>query len=107
MKEADDGTRTRDLLITNQLLYQLSYVGKRAVAGSGGKTTGAAARAQAKTDQNRKQNPAASELSAARGKTGLCPGFCTGDSIPPGRRPKTFPRFPAAAAPRWVVGAFP
>ena len=24
---ADDGTRTRDLLITNQLLYQLSYVG--------------------------------------------------------------------------------
>ena len=25
---ADDGTRTRDLLITNQLLYQLSYVGK-------------------------------------------------------------------------------
>ena len=26
-KRADDGTRTRDLLITNQLLYQLSYVG--------------------------------------------------------------------------------
>src|SRR5881394_4437754 len=24
---ADDGIRTRDLLITNQLLYQLSYVG--------------------------------------------------------------------------------
>ena len=24
---ADDGTRTRDLLITNQLLYQLSYIG--------------------------------------------------------------------------------
>ncbi len=27
MNGADDGTRTRDLLITNQLLYQLSYVG--------------------------------------------------------------------------------
>ena len=26
-EEADDGIRTRDLLITNQLLYQLSYVG--------------------------------------------------------------------------------
>jgi hypothetical protein len=25
---ADDGTRTRDLLITSQLLYQLSYIGK-------------------------------------------------------------------------------
>ena len=24
---ADDGTRTRDLLITNRLLYQLSYIG--------------------------------------------------------------------------------
>ena len=24
---ADDGTRTRDLMITNQLLYQLSYTG--------------------------------------------------------------------------------
>ena len=24
---ANDGIRTRDLLITNQLLYQLSYVG--------------------------------------------------------------------------------
>ena len=24
---ADDGTRTRNLLITNQLLYQLSYIG--------------------------------------------------------------------------------
>ena len=24
---ADGGTRTRDLLITNQLLYQLSYIG--------------------------------------------------------------------------------
>ena len=24
---ADDGTRTRDLLITSQLLYQLSYTG--------------------------------------------------------------------------------
>jgi hypothetical protein len=24
---ADDGIRTRDLLITNQLLYQLSYIG--------------------------------------------------------------------------------
>ena len=24
---ADDGTRTHDLLITNQLLYQLSYIG--------------------------------------------------------------------------------
>ena len=24
---AEDGTRTRDLLITNQLLYQLSYFG--------------------------------------------------------------------------------
>ena len=36
---ADDGTRTRDLLITNQLLYQLSYVGvlsgKRSVNQSG------------------------------------------------------------------------
>ena len=27
---ADDGTRTHDLLITNQLLYQLSYIGDRA-----------------------------------------------------------------------------
>ena len=26
-EEAEDGTRTRDLLITNQLLYQLSYFG--------------------------------------------------------------------------------
>lgn len=26
---ADDGIRTHDLLITNQLLYQLSYVGER------------------------------------------------------------------------------
>jgi hypothetical protein len=26
---AEDGTRTRDLLITNQLLYQLSYFGKQ------------------------------------------------------------------------------
>ena len=26
-EKADDGTRTRDLLITNQLLYQLSYIG--------------------------------------------------------------------------------
>ena len=26
---AEDGTRTRDLLITNQLLYQLSYFGKK------------------------------------------------------------------------------
>jgi hypothetical protein len=26
---AEDGTRTRDLLITNQLLYQLSYFGAR------------------------------------------------------------------------------
>src|ERR1700719_4242512 len=26
-RRADDGIRTRDLLITNQLLYQLSYVG--------------------------------------------------------------------------------
>ena len=26
---AEDGTRTRDLLITNQLLYQLSYSGKK------------------------------------------------------------------------------
>ena len=25
---AGDGTRTRDLLITSQLLYQLSYAGK-------------------------------------------------------------------------------
>ena len=25
--QADDGIRTHDLLITNQLLYQLSYVG--------------------------------------------------------------------------------
>ena len=25
---AGDGTRTRDLLITNQLLYQLSYAGQ-------------------------------------------------------------------------------
>ena len=25
---ADDGTRTYNLLITNQLLYQLSYIGK-------------------------------------------------------------------------------
>ena len=24
---AEDGTRTRDLLITNQLLYQLNYAG--------------------------------------------------------------------------------
>ena len=28
-KGAEDGTRTRDLLITNQLLYQLSYFGAR------------------------------------------------------------------------------
>jgi hypothetical protein len=27
LKRAEDGTRTRDLLITNQLLYQLSYFG--------------------------------------------------------------------------------
>ena len=27
MNGAEDGTRTRDLLITNQLLYQLSYFG--------------------------------------------------------------------------------
>jgi hypothetical protein len=27
---AGDGTRTRDLLITNQLLYQLSYAGLNA-----------------------------------------------------------------------------
>ena len=27
---AEDGTRTRDLLITNQLLYQLSYFGLKA-----------------------------------------------------------------------------
>ena len=26
---AESGTRTRDLLITNELLYQLSYFGKR------------------------------------------------------------------------------
>ena len=26
-KQADEGTRTRDLLITNELLYQLSYIG--------------------------------------------------------------------------------
>jgi hypothetical protein len=26
---ADEGTRTPDLLITNQLLYQLSYIGKQ------------------------------------------------------------------------------
>ena len=26
-ERANDGTRTRDLLITNQLLYQLSYIG--------------------------------------------------------------------------------
>jgi hypothetical protein len=25
--KADDGTQTRDLMITNQLLYQLSYIG--------------------------------------------------------------------------------
>ena len=30
---ADDGTRTRDLLITNQLLYQLSYIGLNAERG--------------------------------------------------------------------------
>jgi hypothetical protein len=30
MHSADDGIRTRDLLITNQLLYQLSYVGASA-----------------------------------------------------------------------------
>jgi hypothetical protein len=29
--EADDGTQTRDLMITNQLLYQLSYIGEFAV----------------------------------------------------------------------------
>ena len=29
-REPEDGTRTRDLLITNQLLYQLSYFGTRA-----------------------------------------------------------------------------
>ena len=28
---AGDGTRTRDLLITSQLLYQLSYTGKMAI----------------------------------------------------------------------------
>ncbi len=28
---AGDGTRTRDLLITSQLLYQLSYAGKMAI----------------------------------------------------------------------------
>ena len=28
---AGDGTRTRNLLITNQLLYQLSYAGKQTV----------------------------------------------------------------------------
>ena len=26
-KKADEGIRTRDLLITNELLYQLSYIG--------------------------------------------------------------------------------
>ena len=26
VREADSGTRTRDLLITNQLLYQLSHI---------------------------------------------------------------------------------
>ena len=26
-KQADEGIRTRDLLITNELLYQLSYIG--------------------------------------------------------------------------------
>ena len=30
---AEDGIRTRGLLITNQLLYQLSYPGKDAGAG--------------------------------------------------------------------------
>jgi hypothetical protein len=30
---AEDGTRTRDLLITNQLLYQLSYFGLTAERG--------------------------------------------------------------------------
>ncbi len=29
---AGDGTRTRNLLITNQLLYQLSYAGKTPVS---------------------------------------------------------------------------
>jgi hypothetical protein len=28
MQSAGEGTRTRDLLITNQLLYQLSYASK-------------------------------------------------------------------------------
>ena len=27
LRGANDGIRTRDLLITNQLLYQLSYIG--------------------------------------------------------------------------------
>ena len=31
---AEDGTRTRDLLITNQLLYQLSYFGLKAERGN-------------------------------------------------------------------------
>ena len=31
---AEDGTRTRDLLITNQLLYQLSYFGLNANRGN-------------------------------------------------------------------------
>ena len=33
---ADGRIRTGDLLITNQLLYQLSYVGERCAAGQGG-----------------------------------------------------------------------
>jgi hypothetical protein len=32
-ERAEDGTRTRDLLITNQLLYQLSYFGMNAERG--------------------------------------------------------------------------
>jgi hypothetical protein len=37
---ADDRIRTGDLLITNQLLYQLSYVGLRAWRGAGGARAG-------------------------------------------------------------------
>ena len=33
LRGAEDGTRTRDLLITNQLLYQLSYFGLTAERG--------------------------------------------------------------------------
>ena len=36
---ADTVTRTRDLLITNQLLYQLSYVGAQSRRGSIGEAT--------------------------------------------------------------------